>query len=104
MAELVDEEHPISIPVERQPHVGLRGEDPSAQIGEILLLDRIRGVVRKGTVELAVEHLKMERQTEEDPRRDETTHAVCRVRDDPQRLERSEVDEASDVVREFVQE
>ena len=98
-AGLVDEEHPVRVAVERQADVRAHLAHLGGEIDQVLGLDRVRGVVGKGPVELLIEVLDLEGQWAEHEGGDEPAHPVGRVRDDVQRPQSGGVDEPPDVGR-----
>ena len=95
---LVDEEHPVGVAVEREPDVRALLQHGSLEVALVLRVDRVRGMVREGPVELGEEVDELEGQPLEDRGHDESPHPVRRVRDDLERLHRGNVDERQDVL------
>jgi len=101
---IVDEEHAIRVAVEGEAYVGADIEHGALEVFEVLELDRIRGVIGEGAVEIAVENGERERQSFEHLRHHEAAHAVRGVGDDHERFQRGDVYERTHVIAEGLEE
>lgn len=71
----------VGITVEGQAHISTHLEHPGPEVGLILGLQRVGGVVGELTVELAVHHLQLRVEALERCGHDQATHAVGNVGD-----------------------
>ncbi len=98
LAGVVDEEAAVGVPVERDAEIGLLLEGLADDELAVLGQERVRLVVREGSVRLEVAADGVDRQPLEDGREHRAAHPVRGVDDDPERLDLLDVDEREDAV------
>ena len=103
LALLVDQKHAVGIAVEGQAHISTHLEHPGPEVGLILGLQRVGGVVGEAAVELAVHHLQLRVEALERCGHDQATHAVGNVGDHREGAEAVDVDEAAHVVNKLLE-
>ena len=100
-AELVHQEHPIGITVERQADVCTGLEDARPQVGDVVRIDRVGRMVGEGAIELRVHDLQVHGEALEHRRNHQATHAIGGVGHDFQGPQVGRVDEGVHVCGEI---
>ncbi len=93
----VDHEAPVGVAVERQPQVGARPAHLLLQVDQIGRLQRVGLVVGKGSVEVEVERLEVQRQPGEHRGHRVAGHAIAGIHDDVKRADVFQIDQRSQV-------
>ena len=100
---IVDEKDPVGIPVEGEAHIRAELANSRLEVDQVLGLDRVRRVMRKGAVELGIQHVELARKPFEDRWNHQAAHAVRRVGNHLERTHVCDIDERTHVVGEGVE-